>query len=99
MLAKAGVSVPAFRVAGTAKEAVSLVGVIGYPVVVRPLTASGSVGVHLCRDEGDVRGYAGQLLESFLNERGMVADTRVLIEGYLDGVEHSVETFGNEVIG
>ncbi|HYH52153.1 MAG TPA: ATP-grasp domain-containing protein, partial [Acidimicrobiia bacterium] len=98
-LAGAGVPVPAFVAAGTPDEAAAAAAVIGFPVVVKPADGTGSRGVRLCRDAGEVRHHAGGLLDSGRDERGQPARPAVLVEEYVSGPEFSVETFGTEVVG
>ncbi|WP_331445227.1 ATP-grasp domain-containing protein [Streptomyces xanthochromogenes] len=97
-LADAGVPVPRFSVAGTVAEAVAAAQWQGGPVVVKPVQGSGSLGVRLCRDSGEVVAHAGELLSATVNERGLRTPARVLVEQYLTGSEFSVEVFGEQVV-
>lgn len=98
-LRAAGVRVPDFRVVDSAAGAKAAAGEIGLPVVVKPVSGTGSSGVLLCRKPGEVEAHARALLENTLNERGMPVPPRVLIEQLACGPEFSVETFGTGVIG
>lgn len=98
-LRAAGVGVPAFQAAGSADEAVAAAERIGYPVVVKPVDGSGSVGVRLCGDPGEVGAHAGALLAQQRNERGLPVPRRVLVEELAVGPEYSVEVFGDRVVG
>ena len=99
ILAHESVPVPAFHAATTVAEAIDFATAIDYPVVVKPLTGSGSVGVRLCRNHADVQEFAGQLFQSFVNEPGAASAPCVLVERYVEGIGYSVETMGTEVIG
>jgi argininosuccinate lyase len=90
-LASAGVPGPAFQVATSGAAAVSAAEQIGWPVVIKPIAGSGSVGVRRCGGPDEVQGWVREL-----NQRG---DDRVLIEGYLDGPEFSIEIFDGAVVG
>lgn len=97
-LAAAGVPVPAFRVASTPAAAADAARDLGPPVVVKPTTGSGSAGVRLCATEAEVRRHAARLLASTENERGQPLPAIVLVEGFLDAPELSVETFDGEPV-
>jgi biotin carboxylase len=94
-----GVAVPAFHAASTVKSAEKAAREIGFPVVVKTVSGSGSVGVKLCADADEVASYAATLLAQRHNERGMPVPQRILVEEVADGPEYSVETFGKTVIG
>jgi biotin carboxylase len=92
ILHNAGVPGAAFAAARGAEEAAERANAIGYPVVVKPVAGSGSIGVRLCRTEGEVRAAAGFVLDTGPAELGLPAQERVVVEEYLDGPEFSVET-------
>lgn len=98
-LAGAGIGVPAFRVVASAEEAAGAAADLGLPVVVKPAAGTGSMQVRLCREAGEVRQAAGLIVERRHNERGMPLPRHFLVESFLLGPEHSVETFGLEVVG
>ncbi|MEU2794619.1 ATP-grasp domain-containing protein [Streptomyces sp. NPDC007100] len=98
-LAAAGVPVPAFRAVRDADGAVRAAAEIGCPVVLKPVSGSGSVGVRLCHDATDVHAWATGLLGDWTNERGVPGGGTILVEEYVDGPEFSVETFDAEVVG
>jgi biotin carboxylase len=95
----AGVGVPAFHSVTSIKGAVSAAQEIGYPVVVKPVTGTGSAGVKLCEDDLEVAAQAGAILRQRQNERGLPVPRRLLVEQLAVGPEYSVETFGKTVIG
>ncbi|MEV6118591.1 ATP-grasp domain-containing protein [Streptomyces sp. NPDC052109] len=98
-LAAAGVAVPRFRTAVEAAGAVAAAARIGLPVVVKPTTGSGSVGVRLCATPEEVGEHAAALLDAPVNERGQATPRLVLVEQYVTGPELSVETFDDTVVG
>jgi biotin carboxylase len=91
--AAAGVAAPAFRVAASAAEAVAAAREIGFPVVVKPVDGSGSVGVRACAGEAEVQAHTAPLFAAG------GAETRLLVESFVDGEEFSVEVFSGRVIG
>lgn len=95
----AGVGVPPFREADSVPSAVEAARALGWPVVVKPVDGSGSVGVRLCEDESAVAAHAGALLARGANERGIAPAPRLLVEALARGAEFSVETFSGRVIG
>jgi biotin carboxylase len=98
-LENAGVAMPAFRRATSIKTAVHAAHELGLPVVVKPVSGSGSVGVRLCSSLDEVGAHAEQLLNQRHNERGAPVARRVLVEAVASGPEYSVETFDLNVIG
>jgi len=95
-LADAGLPTPAFRAAASAPEAVWAAREIGFPVVVKPVAGSGSVGVRACATAAEVGRHAAALLSqaAAAGER-----RRVLVEERIDGPEFSVEVFSGRVVG
>lgn len=97
-LRRNGVAVPDFRAAHSAPEAVAAGLALGWPVVVKPVRGTGSVGVRLCRDAAETALHARALLHQ-PNERGHAAPSRILVERYVAGDEYSVEAFDGQVVG
>lgn len=97
-LAEAGVPVPAFTPATTLDQAVSAADAIGHPVVLKPVSGSGSVGVRLCRDRAETRAWAAELLGRAADERGNTVPRRILVEEAVAGPEFSVETLDGTVV-
>jgi biotin carboxylase len=88
---------PAFAVATDADQAAELATALGLPVVLKPASGSGSVGVRLCHRADQVAEGARTALAGGL--AGIPAQRAVLVERYLDGPEFSVETFDGQVVG
>lgn len=98
-LAAAGVPVPAFRAAETVEEAVAAAVDLGVPVVLKPVSGSGSIGVRLCSAAEEVAAHAATLLAQAVNERGIPVPGRLLVEELAVGPEYSAEAFGGRVVG
>jgi biotin carboxylase len=92
-LAAAGLDIPRFRVASSRAAVEAAAGEIGYPVVVKPPRAAGSV--HVSRVEGpEELGAAYDLICSETDlDLGNELGREVLIESYLDGPEFSAEGY------
>ena len=90
-LAAAGLPGPAFAAAGGPGEAVAAARQLGFPVVVKPVSGSGSIGVRRCDSPAAVEAAAAAILAGTAGT-GLPAQDRVLVEGYLGGAEYSVET-------
>ncbi|TMM34909.1 MAG: ATP-grasp domain-containing protein [Actinobacteria bacterium] len=98
VLEQAGVPVPAFRPAGEVSRCVRVADELGYPVVVKPTTGSGSIGVRRCGTRTAVARHAAQLLGNPTDERGRPTPRLVLVERYVPGPEYSVETFDDTAV-
>ncbi|WP_089156222.1 ATP-grasp domain-containing protein [Micromonospora sp. NBS 11-29] len=90
-LADAGVPVPGFRTVESVAGAVAAAEELGPPVVLKPATGSGSVGVRLCVDVVEAARWAALLLG-----RRPRLDLPILVEQAVRGPEFSVETFDGE---
>jgi biotin carboxylase len=98
-LRNAGVGIPDFRAVDTVSQAVAAAKELGFPVVLKPVSGTGSSGVKLCADAPEVAAHSSALLQQARNERGMAIRRRILIEELATGPEYSVEMFGASVIG
>lgn len=96
LLAGAGVSVPAFRLAATAMDIKSAAAEIGLPVVLKPAVGIGSIGVRLCRSFEELAEHTTYLLGGKHIWR---SPPRILVEEYAQGAQYAAEIMGNEVIG
>jgi biotin carboxylase len=95
--AACGVDSPDFRLAYSTKEAVAAAEELGLPVVVKPLSRSGSIGVRRCDTTEEVAAHAVRQLATTVDERGRPLRSAVLVESYLSGPEFSVELLDGEV--
>ncbi len=98
-LRAAGVAGPDFEVVGTPAQAVAAASEIGLPVVVKPCSGSGSVGVRRCVSPAEVHTAACTVLEGDPAVLGIPEQFQVIVEQYLEGPEYSVETFDHRVVG
>ena len=98
-LEAAGVPVPQYRYATAASRAASAAEAIGYPVVLKPCSGSGSYGVKLCVTGAEVEAHAKTLLAITANERGQPLPPGILVEELAVGPEYSIETFNTSVVG
>ncbi|MER8983484.1 acetyl-CoA carboxylase biotin carboxylase subunit family protein [Mesorhizobium sp. M0870] len=94
-LAQAGVPVPAYRLAATAKEVECSVAEIGLPVILKPAEGSGSSGVRLCRDVDELAEHTTYLLGRAHKCR---SSPRILVEEFAQGPFYDAATMGNVVI-
>ncbi len=72
---------------------------LGFPVVLKPIDGTGSIGVRLCRNVGEVVTHATTLLARRHNERHLTTLPGLLVEQYVSGREYSAEVFGDTVVG
>jgi biotin carboxylase len=70
-----------------------------YPLVAKPVTGSGSIGVKLISNYEELATHAGLLLQKERNERNQLIDSSVLLEEYIEGEEFSLEIFDGEIVG
>jgi biotin carboxylase len=87
------VPAPAVRAVSSVAQAVAAARGIGFPVVLKPVDGSGSVGVRACAGVDEVESHAAAL---FGDGEG---DARVLVESLVTGDEFSVEMFSGRVVG
>jgi biotin carboxylase len=92
-----GVDSPAFRLVTSAAQAGRAAADLGPPVVVKPVSRSGSIGVRRCDTVRAAADHAAGLLATTTDERGNPLPAEVLVESYLDGPELSVELFDGRV--
>ena len=93
VLARSGVNAPeTFEIASPAALE-QLAAALSFPVVVKPIFGSGSVGVRLARDAAELVALGRALLAKPRNERGMPVRSDILVQRYLPGEEFSVEVF------
>lgn len=98
-LAAGGLPSVGFCAARTAAEAAAAAERIGLPVVVKPVTGSGSVATRRCETPAAVEHAACAVLTADPKQLGIPRQDAVLVEEYLPGTEFSVETFDDRVIG
>ncbi|RWQ15466.1 acetyl-CoA carboxylase biotin carboxylase subunit family protein [Mesorhizobium sp.] len=95
LLAEAGVSIPAYRLAATLAEVDVAAADIGLPVILKPAVGSGSHGVRLCRNFDELAEHTTYL---FSGKHVWQSSPRVLIEEFADGPFYCAHLMGNELI-
>lgn len=98
-LRKDGISVPKFYAICSEDEIDEKLVDINLPLIVKPVSGSGSVGVKYCENFKDLKEQAKELLSKEKNERGMTIPKKILVEEFIKGDEFSVECFNGSVIG
>ncbi|MER9469343.1 acetyl-CoA carboxylase biotin carboxylase subunit family protein [Mesorhizobium sp. M0482] len=96
LLAKAGVPIPAYRLAVNATDVESAAAEIGLPVILKPVVGSGSSGVRLCRDVEELAEHTTFLLGG---KHVWRSSPRMLVEEFAQGPYYSIDIMGDEVIG
>ncbi len=89
-LASAEIPQPAFELAGPPDDVAALAEVIGYPVVLKPLSMSASRGVIRADNAGQTR-TAAERIRRILMVAGHNPNEPILIEKYIPGIELAVE--------
>lgn len=92
-LAVAGLDIPQFRVARSGAEVEAAAEAIGYPVVIKPPRAAGSVHVSRVERAEDLRAAYSLLCSETDLDLGNDLGQEVLVESYLDGPEYSAEGY------
>jgi biotin carboxylase len=95
--AACGIDSPGFHLATSPDEAVRAAEKLDLPVVVKPVSRSGSIGVRRCDTLAAVAAHAAALLAATVDERGNPLPGAILVESYLPGPEFSVELLDGEV--
>ena len=96
-LSAAGVGCPAFKAAHCEDEAETQAKHIGYPVVVKPASGTGSIAVRLCHTPEQVR---AAVTHAFAQpDPALPPQDTVLVEEFLTGAEYSAELVDDQVVG
>ncbi|RUX51516.1 ATP-grasp domain-containing protein [Mesorhizobium sp. M4A.F.Ca.ET.050.02.1.1] len=96
LLAKAGVPIPAYRLATNESEVKSSAAEIGLPVILKPAVGIGSSGVRLCCNVDELAEHTTYLLGGKHIWR---SSPRILVEEFEQGPQYNLEVMGDEVIG
>ena len=83
---------PPFRLVHTEAEALSTASEWGLPLIAKPPDANDSWNVALLTSPAQVAGYMRTAATWRCNSAGQPFSPGVLLEGFIDGTEHSVET-------
>jgi len=84
LTSRAGIPSPGFGTAGTAGTAQEVAAELGFPVVIKPVDGQSSRGVHVVREPREI-------LAAFCDALRQSREREVLIEGFVPGVEVTVE--------
>ncbi|WP_081082954.1 ATP-grasp domain-containing protein [Burkholderia cepacia] len=88
-----GLPQPKFAVCSTVDEALSASREIGYPLVCKPVSGAGSVGVKYITSDDELNVHAGTWLSRTETHRGVPIQQKVLLEEFVCAPEVSVEVF------
>lgn len=83
---------PPFQLVQDAKEALEVANKWGFPIIAKPQDGNDSLNVKLIRNEPDIVDYMNSSRTWNLNSAGQPFAKGVLLEGFIDGQEFSVET-------
>ncbi|RWE20207.1 MULTISPECIES: acetyl-CoA carboxylase biotin carboxylase subunit family protein [unclassified Mesorhizobium] len=95
LLAEAGVPMPAYRLATSARDVERSAAEIGLPVILKPTVDGGSTGVRLCRNADEVAEHTAHLLDGEYTWR---SSPMILVEEFAEGRHYEADLMGNEVI-
>ncbi len=99
ILCKAGLNIPKTYMLDSMDQFDAQMENLNFPIIVKPIEGSGSIGVRKCSDLSTLREHCQLLLNRQTNERGMQVDNRVLLEEFINGDEYSAEIFNGKLIG
>jgi biotin carboxylase len=97
-LSASGVPIPDWALCRTLTDVANAADRLGWPVVVKPVDGSGSVGVRLAADPEQAREAAAALLLGGANEISLERVPGVLVESYVAGPELSVEVWNGRAV-
>ncbi|WP_080436124.1 ATP-grasp domain-containing protein [Burkholderia ubonensis] len=89
---------PKFAVCSTVDEALSASHQIGYPLVCKPVSGAGSVGVKYITSDSELKVHAGTWLSLTQTHRGVPIQQKVLLEEFVCAPEVSVEVFDGKAV-
>jgi biotin carboxylase len=98
-LRMADVGVPHSRCVNSTEEALRTLNFMPLPVVLKPVSGTGSMGVRLCRTRAEVEVQATKLLRVTTNERGIPVPQELLVQEYIQWPEFSAEMFCGQLVG
>ncbi|WP_161597770.1 lyase family protein [Fluviispira multicolorata] len=96
ILAKFDIPIPYTILIKNENDFIQIQQKIQFPVVVKPASGSGSIGVKLCKNLNDFVQHVKQLLSHTKNERGNSVEPKILVQEYIMGSEYSVEVLKTE---
>lgn len=95
LLAHHGFPQPDFFIANNIEDFESQLDGIKFPLVIKPVSESGSLNVKLCTSKEEATALAMMILEKRINIRHQKVDNAVLCESFIAGQEYSIETFAD----
>lgn len=99
ILSKNKINVPKTQIIEKQEEIKEKISNVSYPIIIKPIEGTGSVGVRLCNSPEECYSFITPLLLLKNNERNLKVDNRVLIQEFIEGNEFSAEVFNGELIG
>lgn len=99
VLEEAGVNVPRTVEVTSLAALEALAPEMTFPVVMKPVSGSGSVGVRLISGAAELLTAGSRLLSAERNERGVPVPAGILVQQFIAGDEYSVEVFSDHVLG
>jgi len=93
LLSSNGFEQPNFFIANSIEIFKRKIEKINFPVVIKPVSESGSLNVKLCSCKEEAVQQASLILEKKMNVRNQKVNSAVLCEIFIEGEEYSVETF------
>jgi S-sulfo-L-cysteine synthase (3-phospho-L-serine-dependent) len=97
-LSASGVPIPDWALCRTLNDVANAAERLGWPVVVKPVDGSGSVGVRLAADPVQARQAAAALLPGGPNVPSLERSPGILVESYVAGPELSVEVWNGRAV-
>ena len=88
---------PRYAAAHTPDQAAAAAARIGYPVVVKPASGTGSIAVRLCQTPDQVRAAVAHAFAE--PDPALPPQDTVLVEEFLTGAEYSAELIDDQVVG
>ena len=85
-----GIPMPPGGIVATPDEAIAIAEQLGYPVLVRPSFVLGGRAMEICREAGELRGFAAVA-------KDISGDKPLLVDKYLEGTEIEVDAICDEV--
>ncbi|CCM80276.1 ATP-grasp domain-containing protein [Rhizobium mesoamericanum] len=96
LLEKAGVPIPAYRLAASETDVKRSAADLGLPVILKPASGTGSRGVRLCHTVEELAEHTAHLLDGKHIWR---SSPIILIEEFAQGPYYGAQIMGNDVVG
>ncbi|NSL23071.1 ATP-grasp domain-containing protein [Agrobacterium tumefaciens] len=96
--AKRGLPLPAFQICRSATDVEHAALKIGFPVVCKPVSGAGSMGVKKFDNMSELLAHAVDWLQQATNYRGIPIEQMLLVEKFVSAPEISVEVFNGRAL-